>query len=190
MKINFVYSRVYDELLHRYIKKELSELFIKEMLLFNEEFEAFWEKDGKKIISNIEKISRLKFKGNKNCYLVSNMFYAAISEPLTLRKENLIDMKMRLIHELVHILISDNYNKLNDLINRIYPEESVEFRTHIPVLLITRKVVENIFGERSFKELLDKDMKIELRYIWPEVNSIYPKFKGDIVRFLKNEKFY
>ena len=190
MKLEFIYSRVYDELLHRYIKKEFSEDYAKNMILFRDEFEAFWEKDGKKIILEIENISNLKFKGDKKCYLVSGMFYAAISEPLTIRKENIENMQQRLIHELVHIILSDNKNRLGKLIAGTYHNENNMFRNHVPVLLITRKVIENIFGVESFKRLLDKDMKIELRCIWPEVNSIYPKFKGDIVRFLKNEKFY
>jgi len=32
------------------------------------------------------------------------------------------------------------------------------------------------------REVLDR--------VWPTVNLIYPKFRGDIVKFLKNEKLF
>ena len=190
MKINFVYSTIYDNLLTEMSKKAFSEEQMKEMEFYKEEFEASWKKDERKVIKEMEKISNLKFNGNKNCFLVYHMRYTAISNPLTLKREQHLERaKTVLIHELIHTLMEDNKEKLAKLINKTYPEEGVEFKIHVPVLLITRKVIEKIYGEVILNEVLkDEERMPVLKSVWPEVNSIYPKFKKDIVKFLKNEK--
>jgi len=120
------------------------------------------------------------------------MKYAAISNPLTLKKQDkLIRTKTILVHELIHCLLEDNKEKILKLIEKIYPQESFEFRLHIPILLITRKVIEKFYGKEILKEVIEDEMK---RYLlneaWPEVNSIYPNFKSSIIKFLKNENLH
>ncbi|MBI2148150.1 hypothetical protein HYU23_00570 [Candidatus Woesearchaeota archaeon] len=190
MKVEFIYSLIYDNLLTEMSKKEFSSEQMKEMLFYKEEIEAAWKKDEKKIVKEIENISRLKFKGNKKCFLIYCMKYTAISNPLTLKKEaHLERAKTILIHELIHILLEDNREKIAKLIEKTYPEESIEFKIHIPVLLITKKVVERLYGKQMVEEILKDEMKMGiLNSAWPEVNSIYPKFKNNIVKFLKDEK--
>ncbi len=190
MKIQFIYSSIYDNLLTDMSKKEFIIEQMKEMELYKDELEASWKKEENKIMKEIENISKLKFKGNKNCYLVYHMKYTAISAPLTIKKnQHLERAKTILIHELIHILLEDNREKIIKLIEKTYPEEEIEFKIHVPVLLITRRVVEKIYGETIYEEILREEMKINiLNSVWPEVNSIYPKFKNDIIKFLKNEK--
>lgn len=190
MKLKFVYSPIYDNLLTDMSKKIFSNEQMKDMEYYREELEAFWRKDEAKIIKEIEKVSKLKFKNNRECFLVHNMKYAALSNPLTLKKHQHLDRaKTILMHELIHILMEDNKDKLIKLLEKIYTEESFEFKIHIPVLLITKKVVENIYGDTLFQEILQDEMKRDiLNEAWPEVNKIYPKFKSDIIKFLKNEK--
>ena len=63
-------------------------------------------------------------------------------------------------------------------IEKIYPLESTEFKIHVPVLLITKKVVENIYNEKILDEIIKDEMKRDvLNSAWPEVNSIYDRFK-------------
>src|SRR3989338_995320 len=190
MKLQFIYSPIYDNLLTDMSRKEFSTEQMKEMEFYKEELEATWKRKEKKIINVIEKTAKLKFKGNKTCFLVNNMKYKAISNPLTLKKEpHLERAKTIIIHELVHILLEDNKEKIKQLIEKIYPEESMEFKIHIPVLLITRKVVETIFGKELYEEIIKDEMKRDvLNSAWPEVNSIYDRFKKDIIKLLKNEK--
>ena len=192
MKLTFIYSTIYDSLLTEMSKKEFSANQEKEGYFYKEEFEAFWKKEEKKIIEEIEKVAKLKFKENRTCFLVQNMKYTAISNPLTLKRhQHLERAKTILIHELIHILLEDNKEKLEKLIAKSYPQESLEFKIHIPILLITRKVIENLYGAKDLQEILNDELKREiLNSAWPEVNSIYPKFKKDIVRFLKNEKLH
>ncbi|MBS3168123.1 hypothetical protein J4216_03305 [Candidatus Woesearchaeota archaeon] len=187
MKIEFIYSPIYDNLLTDMSKKEFNEAQLKEMEFYKEELEAIWKKEESKIIKEIEKISNLKFKINRQCFIVNSMRYTAISNPLTIKKEHIERAKTILIHELIHILFEDNKVKLKELIEKTYPEEAVEFKIHVPVLLITRKVIENLYGQKEFKIVLEKEMHIDLlNSVWPEVNTIYPKFKNDIIKFLKN----
>jgi len=190
MKLKFIYSPIYDNLLTDMSKKIFSVEQIKEMEYYKEELEAFWKKDENKIIKEIEKVSKLKFKSDKECFLVNTMKYTAVSNPLTLKKHQHLDRaKTILIHELIHILMEDNKDKVIKLIEKTYPEESFEFKIHVPVLLITKKVVENIYDDTLFQEILKDELKRDvLNEAWPEVNRIYPKFKSDIVKFLKNEK--
>lgn len=190
MKIKFIYSSIYDNLLTDMSKKNFSIGQMKEMEYYKEELEAFWKKDENKIIKEIEKVSKLKFKEDKECFLVSTMKYTALSNPLTLKKhQHLERAKTILIHELIHVLMEDNKEKLAKLIKKTYLEESVEFKIHIPVLLITKKVVENLYGDTLFQEILQDELKRDvLNEAWPEVNRIYPKFNEDIIKFLKNEK--
>lgn len=190
MKLEFIYSPIYDNLLTEMSKKEFSIGQMKEMEFYKSEFEATWKKEENKITKEIEKISKLRFKSNRKCFLVYNMKYAAISAPLTIKREpHLERAKTILIHELIHILLEDNKDKIKNIIEKIYPEESLEFRIHVPVLLITKKVVENLYGDVLFQEIMKDEMKRDvLNSVWPEVNSIYPNFKNDIIKFLKNEK--
>ena len=192
MKLNFVYSTIYDNLLSDMSKKEFTVEQMKEMEFYCLELEASWEKEGKRIIREIEKVSNLKFKENKICFLVKNMKYAAISNPLTLKKqEHLERAKTILIHELTHVLLEDNREKILKTIQKTYPGESFEFKLHIPVLLITRKVIEKIYDPNILKDVLEDEMKRDvLNTAWPEANRLYPKFKGGIIKFIKNEKLH
>ncbi len=190
MKIEFIYSPIYDNLLTDMSRKEFSIGQIKELEFYKEELEAIWKKEENKIIKEIEKVSRLKFKGDKTCFIVNSMKYAALSRPLTIKKEQHLERaKTILIHELIHILLEDNKEKLVKLIDKTYPEESLDFKIHIPILLITKRVVENLYGDSLFQEILNDEMKRDiLNLAWPEANRLYPKFKNNIIKFLKNEK--
>ena len=143
MKIKFTYSPIYDNLLTEMSKKEYTSEQMKEMEFYKVELEATWKKEEKKIIKEIEKISKLKFKDDKECFLVYHMKYTAISSPLTLKREpHLERAKTILIHEIIHTLFSDNREKVAELIENTYPKEGFEFKIQVPVLLITRKVIE------------------------------------------------
>jgi len=128
MKLNFIYSPIYDNLLTDMSRKEFSNEQTKEMEFYKEEFEAIWEKDEEKVMKEIEKVANLKFNGNRNCFIVRNMKYAAISRPLTIKRVDHLDRaKTILIHELIHNLLEDNKNLVKSLIEKIYPLESTEF---------------------------------------------------------------
>jgi hypothetical protein len=187
MKIDFHYSTIYDDMLTEMSKKEQDLYQVKQLSKLTTDFETFWKTKEKKIISLIEKHSKLKFKKNITVYFVKHMLFAAISIPLTIRYQK--DPKKILpilIHELIHNILSQNKNKISPLIAKTYPEEDWSFRIHIPVLIIQKRVFNEIFGKKWTKTYIKKDREI-FGPEWIEVERIENKYKGNIISFLKNE---
>ena len=185
--IDFVYSPVYDELFTVMKRKKFSgEQFI-DMEKFCASLESFWKKDGGKIKKEIEKVSGLKFNGKIECFLVRDMRFNAISFPFTLKyNKNMEIIKGILVHELIHILLKDN-KRLLELVRKKFDYEDYDFKVHFPVLLVQRKVIENIYGREYFEKVLQNENYIdELGYEWERVNQYYPKFEKGIVGFLQN----
>ena len=80
-----------------------------------------------------------------------------------------------------------NNKNILKLVNQKFADEEKDFKIHFPVLLIERKVIENLFGNKFFNNVLIKDdHNQELAYEWDKVNKIYDKFDKNIVKFLKN----
>ena len=80
-----------------------------------------------------------------------------------------------------------NNEKVLDLVKKKFNYNKNDFKIHFPVLLIERKVIENLFGNKFFNNVLLKDEhNQELAYEWNEVNKVYVKFDKNIVKFLKN----
>ena len=187
MKVNFFYSEPYDRMLTDMLGNSFPNeqpMIIKK---YQKNLESYWKKEEDKIIKEIEKISNLKFKSNVDCYIVNDMFYDAISNPFTIRIEKDFGrMKSILIHELIHILFVQNSQKLIKLIEEV-PEKQHSYKVHFPLLLIHRKVLENLYGKSYFQKQLKYDNELtELKPLWHHINILYPKFNKDIVKFLKN----
>ena len=110
------------------------------------------------------------------------MFYESLSHPFTIKIEKDFDRLFTIfVHELVHILLVQNFKKVAPLVNLI--DRDSNYRIHFPVLLIERKVLEKL--NKSYK----KQKRIEdLDYVWEDVDKMYSNFertnKG-IVSFLK-----
>lgn len=189
MKVSFEYAGIYDEVLSEMSRKKLEPNQSKEAEEITKRFKMYWQIKEKKIISSIEKNSKLKFKRKEiKCYFVNHLAYHAISNQLTIRISGTMeDMRDILIHELIHNIFIDNEKQVIPLIKRTYEDEDFSFKIHVPVLLIERAVTEQIFGQKYFKTFEQKDRMMNFKFEWPEVDKIYTRYKGDIIRFLKNE---
>ena len=187
MKINFEYSQVYDELLTYMSRDNYDNKQFLEMQSATLEFEKYFKKNEIEIIRKIEKISGLKFGKDVKCFIVKHLGFRAISYPLTIKfSKDFKYLTAVLIHELIHIILMNNNNILK-LVNQKFADEEKDFKIHFPVLLIERKVIENLFGNKFFNNVLIKDdHNQELAYEWDKVNKIYDKFDKNIVKFLKN----
>jgi len=191
MRIHFVYSAPYDRMLSLMSTLTYHEEQIIELKLYIKELESYWKKHEKKIIKEIEKVSKLKFKHDERCYVVKNMNYIAFSHPFTIKmNSNLEETKLTLLHELMHILFVQNTKKSKILIkslHNLYPEKDIFFKVHIPLCLVERKVVENLYGKTYFNKVLEKELlSDEEDEVWPVANKIYPRFNTNIVEFFKN----
>ena len=187
MKVNFEYSEVYDELFTYMSRNEYNNKQYLEMLAFTSKFEKHWNKNEDKIINQIEKISGLKFKKDIKCFIVKHLGFRAISNPLTIKFiKDFKYLTAVLIHELIHVLLNHN-KKVCDLVKKKFDYSTNDYKIHFPVLLIERKVIENLFGNDYFNNVLIKDdYNQELAYEWKKVNEVYNKFDKDIIKFLKN----
>ncbi len=122
-----------------------------------------------------------------HCFPVKNMAFRAISSPLIIKKEeNLTNARIILIHELIHKVITQNKEKIIPYLAAIYTNKDHEFRIHIPVLTVQKKVMYDLFNENEIKNFL-KSHDNNLVAEWKEVNKHYNKFKDNIITFLKNE---
>ena len=194
MRVNFFYSAPYDRMLTEMSGLSYSDNQSSEVKKFLIKVEKDWRKVEKKVIKEIENISKIKFNGDVTCFLVKNMDYNALSHPLTIKIYNDYDkFNDVLIHEIIHLLLVQNYEsaKLLYLLERLYPNKDMSFIAHLPLFLIEKKVIENLFGARYYKNVLKEDNNIEgLKEVWEEANKINIRFinsKNGIIKFFENE---
>ena len=183
MKLNFKYAKIYDEMLALSLRKKFTKEHIFKGEFKEAELQTEWDKQEKKIVKEIQKISGLKFKNNYTCYIVNHCKFIAISEPLTLRitKEDPLPV---LIHELCHILLEEHNGTITRLLEKKYPTLRHEVKIHIPVLLITKKVLETIKGKEYLKKEIKKELELEiLDETWPRVNKI--NLQTTVLKYLK-----
>jgi len=188
MKVTMYYSWKYDEMLAQMTRKKLKSNDINDIIEFTKRFEKRWKTREVKILNSIEKNSKLKFKEKAiRCYFVNHMIWKGNSQPLTVKMGGTLeDMEIVIIHELIHNIMVDNKDKLLNLVEEHYPEEGDYFRVHIPLLLIEKGVIEDIYGKKFFNKFLERD-KRNFKIEWSEVLRLYPRYKKDIIKFLKNE---
>ncbi len=160
-KIIFKYSWIYDQNWKEWIKiyKRKTGRYpsTNQILNYIKKVEKLWRKDEKKILKELSKISKLKWKSKFiYCYVVGRCI--PFSEPLTLpvydgHPNYFIDT---LIHELIHQLFNQNENMKRSedawkYINRKYKKEAHTTRIHIPLDAIHSHIYLKFFGEKRLK---------------------------------------
>ena len=146
MQIKFKFSLPYERALMLYQAKPASlESFIVEKRKIIESriksLEKFWTK---KVQFAIEETVGLKFKENVVCYLNSAR---NISDPLSIKIEDLKDMQDNLIHELIHVILTQNnvsQKKGWKLLQEKYKNENPITRGHILVHAVHEVVTKKI----------------------------------------------
>ena len=182
MNIHFKYSTVFDELLSEMSLIPYTSKQRDSMINYVSKISKDWGKDESKIMKEIEKVSGLKFKYDKiPCFVVKNMGFEAISYPLTVKALDIKKVKQILIHELVHVILKDD-TKLLNLLKKIKLNE--EDKVHLPVLLVQRKVVENIYGRKIFNEFLDYEFNEDIDL---DLIKKFDGFEKDVFSYLKKK---
>lgn len=175
-KIIFKYSWIYDQR-----QKEVAEFRLgknmkypssKQIQNYIKKAEKTWQGEEKKILSEISKITGLKWKEKSIiCYVVGNCI--PFSDPLTLKVysgdyDRFVDV---LIHELIHHFDTGHSSAVWKYYNKKYKNESRKTIIHIFVHAFHQHIYLKFFGEKRFKkEIL--------------IASKYPDYKRawDIVR--------
>lgn len=140
MDIRFIYSNQYEVTLNP--KGQIQEVLTREKI---KELGGFWKEYGEKIESTFKEISRLSFKsGLIKCYLNST---SSLSDPLSLKIEDTANMYDNLIHELSHIILSENnvgdtkgWKELQEDFKNEHPATRAHLLIHSIHSLITKKL--------------------------------------------------
>lgn len=187
MRINFEYSEPLDTMLAEMTLQSFTSAQFIEMTEYKKTLENNWKRIEPKAVKTIESFSGLKFKKDVECFPVKSMEFRAISSPFIIRKEkNLKVTEVIIIHELIHILLTQNKEKVVNYITAIYPNKEHDFKIHVAVLAIQKKVMENLF-ERDFIKKFIKEDEDSLKDAWKEVIKHSHHYKKNIINFLKNE---
>lgn len=114
-----------------------------------EEMQDFWDKNQKDILRTLKDITGLSFKEQVlKCYL---NYQFSVSDPFCLQVEDIKDMQDNLIHELIHILMTENRFGLTPSwksLMETYKDEHPSVRVHIAVHRIHYLVTQALFPER------------------------------------------
>jgi hypothetical protein len=157
-KIIFTYSWIYDQNWRKWIKvykiKAGKYPSAKTTLRYIEKIQKKWKGCGEKVLKELARISKLKWKSrNIYCYVVGKGI--PFSDPLTMpiykNTDYFIDV---LVHELIHQLFSQNMAETEEAwryIDRKYKKESHNTRIHIPLHAIHQHIYLKFFGEKRMK---------------------------------------
>lgn len=185
-KIEFRYSDVYDRGYREsdFIRKHLEEKNQKypsreEIINYTKKAERLWRKVENKILTEISKATKLKWKERRViCYVIG--VGRPFSDPLTLRVfandfDRFIDT---LTHEMIHqIFIQNNkkYMKWSKYVSKTYTDEQRATKTHILLSAVHWKMFLKLFN----KKRLDNEIKryqrdIDYKRAWEIVEEETP----------------
>jgi len=153
MKIKFIFSDQYESaLLALRPKNNKATLEWKEINRLEKVLTEFWKKEGKRVEKVLKNITGLSFKDRDIlCYLNSQI---TVSDPLSIRIEDQKDMADNLIHELIHILLSQNYPQIKKGWNKMfqkYKKERFTTKVHIGVHAIHIELAKQLMPHRIRK---------------------------------------
>lgn len=181
--VKFTYShildRVFSELIGVFNPSQAIEIRNK-MLVLSEK----WHQYESKIIDELKKYPPYKFSPQHiRCYIVKDLPYTGISDPLIIKIIDDLDLVIAtLVHELVHISISQEESGLIDKIKREFPK-IIEFRTqlHIIVNFIEYEILKSIFDKGTFDKIMERELSLKgLKSSWDVVLANEEKLRGII----------
>lgn len=155
------YSDIYDETFANLRKKKFKAhkttlMKVKEA----KSIEHIWNRHSKKILTEIAKVTGLKWKRMEIIGYVSEHSPYDFSNPLTIHaRKNDKHQIITITHELIHTILDDNSTRVkwpwskNSRIYNKYRRESYNTKLHIPIEAIMKLTFENVFGENAEKYL-------------------------------------
>ncbi len=161
------YNRFLDPIFEAYIRsykewenwdKPSLELVHKNVKMYRKE----WQKYGKEALIAMQKVTGLRFKRNHIDIFVVSGNPRSFSSPIVVKSRfSKVDFINVAVHELIHCLYADNYEKVNGLIS--VGQENLIVTDHVVLFAI-------------------------LKYIYLDVFKEPKRLKADI-KFCKNSKF-
>jgi len=175
-KIIFIHSHSYNEL-YRELYGNKNYPTEKEIINYIRKIQKIWSKISNKVLKEIEKVTKLKFKDKKiPCYVVGRAIPFASPLTIPIYKEEYNYFIDTLIHELIHILFTQegNFNKAKmawRYIFRKYKNETFDTKLHIPLHAIHTHIYTIFFSkERLEHDILELFNLRAYRRSWEIVN--------------------
>ncbi len=177
VKVIFRHSHSYDKL-YKDIYGYKNYPTEKEIVSYIKNIQKIWAKLENKILKELENVSKLRFKEGKIiCYVIGKAI--PFSDPLTIPiyKEEPNYFIDTLIHELIHILFTQegNLNKAKKLwryIFRKYKNETFETKIHIPLHAVHTHIYTVFFSmERLEHDIIELFNLRAYRRSWEIVNK-------------------
>jgi hypothetical protein len=162
-KIIFRYSPIYDDLWGEKIKKGKKVKDYpsgRKILNYIKKVEKLWRKDEKKVLTELSKITHLKWEERYiYCYVVGKCIPFSFPTTLPVYK-NLEDFIDTLIHELIHRLFIQEGNierskRAWKYFHQKYKKESRVTGIHVPLQAIHTHIYLKFYNEKR----LEKDLK-------------------------------
>lgn len=147
MKIQFVFSQPFESSVSRDGGLLLSPVAFQHKT----DLDIFWQAGGGALEQALEEITGLTFKDDLKCYLNSRF---SVSDPLCLKVTNKERMENDLVHELIHVLLTQNYETIEDKVTAFYRTLSKEeflTRVHTIVHAIHQLVAEKLMPEANLR---------------------------------------
>lgn len=119
------------------------------------EYATIWKEEGDKIVTAIEKISKLKFKEK----IVNALTYGEISYSLPLQLQSNISLEHKkgtLVHELCHRLIVGNDIRLNVS----YEDKNWNLEVHKHADLILYDIFIELYGENFARKEIEYEISL------------------------------
>jgi len=175
MKIKFIFSNQYEQVIAR------NPVSFQDAIKSLKSIERLWDYNGKNIENELFNITGLKFIENEvTCYVNSR---ASFSDPFSLKISDPNTMLDNLTHELIHVILTQNYKSIEEKMVTFHKKYSLEvFLTRIHVLVHAIHIIlaEKIFPNRVSKIHGYANTK-EYRRAWNIVDETGPQVIVDKV---------
>lgn len=197
LQIDFTYSSIYDRILQGLIMKDFNVKKNRELYSnFMKRFEKHWTSSKqRKALNLISKCTGLPWKSEQVIvYLVNDIEgLNGFSHPLTIKiqKDPLL-FCLFLIHELTHIIFSDNRKKFKQVVSKLekdFPDEDEVTINHLIVNAVERRVFEGIYGKKRYSNYLIYLKKFRRNgKAYRLLDNFYLSLGDDILQSLKSQK--
>ncbi len=180
VKINFVWSFIYEQTIHNPTVKENFdyEKYQKYINDYLKEVKNIWKIKEEQVLNSCEEITGLKWKKKEiPVYVIKISLIMPISDPLTipiqfeaeneifsLTPERFVDM---MVHEIIHNLFIQNEKEIGNYFEFIldkYKNEDFDTAIHLLIHSIHKKIFEKHFDKNRLNEEI-------------EMSSFYPSYK-------------
>jgi hypothetical protein len=193
-KIKFIYSWIYDKTWKEgfFIKKKRLKNYPSPLKIegYLKKVEKSWKKVEKKILTELYRITHLKWKEKSmDCFVVGRC--RPFSYPITIPvyekfPDKFIDV---LIHELIHNLFRQNFEETNKnfaYFNKKYNKETDLTRKHIPLQAIHTHIYLKFFGKNRLERDINNSPRIDYQRAWEIIQK--QGYQNIISEFVKRVK--